>query len=406
MARGIALAIAGVLFWLLALATGWQPAGQVAVGLAVVLLLSAGWVLNNLWRFSLARPILPQTTQVGQVLRDTYTLANNSPLPKLDLEIRDRSTLPGHRGSAICNVGPRQQVEHVVETLCEVRGVFTLGPTSAAGIDPFGLFSIERTLTPAVPVIVYPQVVDLGGFSMPRSLITEGTRMRRRTPMQTLDPAGTRPYVYGDSVRRVHWLSSAHSGELMVKEFEFTPAADVWIFLDLQRFVHVGYGQHSTEEYAVTAAASLAGHFLALGRSVGLVAAAESKLVVEADRGDRQLLRILDLLARVKADGHAPLRDVLWRERGRLNLAAASAVITPSVDERWPSVLLQSARSRTRSAVLLVEGATFGDAPGATIQVAGLTSARVPTYLIKRSRSVEQALKTALDSGRSTPFAP
>lgn len=404
MTRGVAVALAALVSWLVALGTGWQPLYQLAIGLAVLVVMCGLWVLNNLWGFGLNRPDPVQTTQVGKLLTDSYILANDSPLPKLDLEIRDHSTLPGHRANAICNVGAKQRVQHTVETVNELHGIFTLGPTSVAAADPFGLFSIERRLTPSSEIMVYPEVVDLGDFAMPRNLITDGTRMRRRTQMQTLDPAGTRPYVYGDSVRRIHWLSSAHAGQLIVKEFEYTPATDIWLFLDMDKSVHVGSGVHSTEEYSVTAAASIAAHFLKMGRDVGLVTSGRQTRIIEPDRGDRQLLGMLELLAMTQANGQLPLRELLWKERVRLNRSASTIVITPSLDERWPNVLSQVSRTRMRTAALLVEGSTFGEAPGATMQVASLSAAHVATYLVKRGKTIEQALGASLGSGRSAAF--
>ncbi|MDE3075166.1 MAG: DUF58 domain-containing protein [Chloroflexota bacterium] len=397
MARGAAVALAGLLFWLFALATGSQPLYQLAAGLASLTLLCLVWVGNSLWGLRLQRPSPTTRAQVGQTLHDAYQLSNTSPLPKPALEVRDHSTLPGHRAGAISNIGPREQLNKAVDTVSQLRGVYTLGPSGVAASDPFGLFTIERRLAPPSEIIVYPEVVDLGGFTIPGTVLTDGARIRKPTQVQTLDPAGTRPYVYGDSVRRIHWLSSAHSGQLMVKEFEYTPAADIWIFLDLDRSVHLGSGIHSTEEYAVTAAASLAAHMLRAGRAVGLVASGRSREVLLADRGERQLIRLLELLAIVKANGHTPLRDVLWNERPALRRSATAVVISPSLDEAWAGVLAQVAHKGTRAAALLVEAATFGEASPVTMQVAALTSAGIPTYLIKRAATIRESIVAALD---------
>ena len=66
-----------------------------------------------------------------------------------------------------------------------------------------------------------------------------------------------RPYVHGDAINRIHWLTSVRHGELHVKEFELDKTADLWIYLDLERHWHRGEGEDSTEERAVTVAASI-----------------------------------------------------------------------------------------------------------------------------------------------------
>jgi hypothetical protein len=59
-------------------------------------------------------------------------------------------------------------------------------------------------------------------------------------------------------------------------------------------------------------------------------------------------------------------------------------------------VLAQIQHWGTSCAAMLVEAATFGRAPASTMQVAGLTSAGVPTYLIKRSTSIRDGIREGL----------
>ncbi|MBV9120097.1 MAG: DUF58 domain-containing protein [Chloroflexi bacterium] len=394
--RGLAVIAAATILLLFAKAVPWQPLFQLALGLYALAGLSLAWIASSLWGMNFNRPTPVRRGQVGQVIHDAFELANRSLLPKLGMEIRDHSTLPGHHASSVINIKPRRREDGAVDSLSELRGAYTLGPTGAAVCDPFGLFCIERRIGPASDLLIYPETVDLDNFSVPGSLITEGTRMRRRTQLQTQDPAGARPYVYGDSMRRIHWLSSAHTGQLMVKEYEFTPAADIWIFLDLQRSVQAGAGIHSTEEYAVTAAASIAAHYLHAGRMVGVVTSGRARLALPAERGERQIIRMLEMLAVVHADGKMPLHELLWTERHRLGRTSTAVIVTPSTDEHWAGVLAQIQHSGTRTAAVLVEPATFGPAAAATMQVAALSSAAVPTFLIKRSATMRDAIRQGL----------
>ena len=50
----------------------------------------------------------------------------------------------------------------------------------------------------------------------------------------------------------------------------------------------------STEEYAVTIAASIAAHLISQGRSVGFMAWGQHRVLLPADRGGRQLIKILE----------------------------------------------------------------------------------------------------------------
>ena len=116
----------------------------------------------------------------------------------------------------------------------------------------------------------------------------------------------------------------------MVKEFELDPLAEVWIFLDASRTVHSSLPyQHpefdprdfwrarfqfklppSTVEYSVTVAASLARYYLQRGRAVGLVTAGPALQILPSDRGGRQLSKVLEGLALLRAEFHPPASGV------------------------------------------------------------------------------------------------
>lgn len=59
----------------------------------------------------------------------------------------------------------------------------------------------------------------------------------------------------------------------------------------------------TTEEYTVTITASLAQYFLRHDRAVGMLGYGQSNEVVQPDRGERQMNRILETLSVLRAEG-------------------------------------------------------------------------------------------------------
>ena len=107
-----------------------------------------------------------------------------------------------------------------------------------------------------------------------------------------------RNYVPGDALTRIHWPSTARLGQFMVKEFDLDPTIDVVLMLDLDRESQAGEGDSSTEEYGVTMAASVAAYLLRQQElSVGLYVSGSAESALALDRGERQLDRVLELLA-------------------------------------------------------------------------------------------------------------
>ncbi len=204
--------------------------------------------------------------------------------------------------------------------------------------DPLGIFRFTRETPETASLVVTPPTVDLPGFSPPTGYLPGGESVHRRTPYITSSVSGVRDYVPGDSINRIHWPSTARTGRLISKEFELDPLADVWMFLDmyedaqaeapwteadddtvlpwLTRRVEQMELPPSTVEYGVTIAASLAQHFLQSDREVGFLSYAETREVVQPDRGERQLTRLMEILAVIQARGTFRLRR-RWRRTVR-----------------------------------------------------------------------------------------
>ena len=79
-----------------------------------------------------------------------------------------------------------------------------------------------------------------------------------------------RPYVPGDSARRIHWTASAHQGSLLVRRLEFGVGRDTVVLLDLTRR-GLGSSRTNLVELAITTAASILYHVITVeGLRAGL----------------------------------------------------------------------------------------------------------------------------------------
>ena len=253
---------------------------------------------------------------------------------------------------------------------------------------------------------MYPRTVEVDGFALPAISLPGGAQRLPGWHHITPHASGVREYQAGDPLNRIHWPSTARTSRLMVKEFDLDPVPDVWLFLDMSESVQRGVGDESTEEYGVVAAASLAQHFLRQGRAVGLVASGGTVCVLSPDRGERQLLRVLEELAVVRAEGNVSLAETIEAEGNRCTRRAAVVVITPSVEEDWVAGVQELRQRGIRAAAVLLEAGTFGvqddlaegmkapvSAPGGSLGVlAALAAAEVPVHLLKCGDSLERAL--------------
>ena len=315
--------------------------------------LEAGYAVNQL------------SGHVGDRLRVTYTLRNTGRLPKPWLEVHNPTTLPdGLQGRALGLAG-REEKSWMVRIQLMRRGHFRIEPLQIRTGDPFGFFEASASVGQGVTMIVYPRIDPLPLWRLPPANL-EGAHASPERTLQTTPLATTvRPYAPGDSMNRIHWRSTARLGEIQVKEFELEQTADAWIFLDLDAAFEAGEGEDSTTEVAVRAAASIADKAIGENRAVGLTLNSHRITVLPADRGSRQRLKILQLLASVDADGQTPFVEALVTGLTRLRRGMTAIIITASLD---PSFIRPLATLRGRgigSVVVLLDPMAFSaDADG------------------------------------------
>ncbi len=361
------------------------------------LVLSLVWAWAGLAGLGLERRAISHRGQVGRTLTEILTVQNRSVFPRLWLEVRDSSTLPNHQVSrVIFGMPPRGARTWQTHTSCLRRGQYRLGPITLVSGDPFGFFERRREIKMTAEILIYPATFPIHRFAPPSSQIAGGAAVRHRTHTITPNAAGIRDYVAGDSLRQIHWLSSARRGRLTVKEFEMDPMADFWIVLDNHQAAHVpAEGSHplaSTEEYGVSIAASLAEHLVQTDRTAGLVTYAPDRERISADRGARQLRKILELLAVTQATGQMALHDALRLEGERFARTTTILVITPSVDPTWLGAVRWLKYRRIRSVVVHIDPASFGGPDGTDGIIQGLSAAGVPVYPVQRGDNLSVAL--------------
>ena len=97
----------------------------------------------------------------------------------------------------------------------------------------------------------------------------------------------------------------------------------------------------------MTIAASLAQFFLRQDRAVGMLAYGQSNETVQADRGGRQLNRILETLAVLRAEGQVPLSDVVQAEMHLMPRGTTLIVVTADPSEKWATAARELTPSGT-----------------------------------------------------------
>lgn len=305
-----------------------------SVALLSLYLFAYLWIRLLLPQISLKRRIANQVLVVGDVLEVETRVTNDSLIPVLWGRITDlapnRSQVAEDRIFACTGQGTSQWLE---KHACEHRGFYRVGPSRLQLGDPVGLFTGERAFPETAEVLIYPRVVDLPNLALPRQSRSGHWQHRRRLQATARAPT-IREYTPADSLRFIHWPSTAHRGELMVTEFENEPGTRMTAVLNLYAGDQVGSGRAGSLETAIMVTGSLVAQTVNASqqRQCGLLCAEQVQQAVSLapGQGAGHMWSVLRALASVNA-GDVPLHHLLARTRSLLGTREEDSVmvVTP-----------------------------------------------------------------------------
>jgi uncharacterized protein (DUF58 family) len=314
--RGRAFLSAGGTALVCSLFLGYDELVRVGALLVLLPLATAFFLGRSRYRLGLVRSMSPAQVTAGQQASVQLDLSNDGRMPTGLLLLEEQVPYPlGTRPRFVVDqMGPTWKRSVTYHVRSDVRGRFQLGPMSVRLSDPFGLVRLERTFQSVSTLVVTPPVVPLPPIPLSGAWTGSGDNRPRAFASGSAQDVTVREYRRGDDLRRVHWRSSAHAGELMVRREEQPWQSRATLFVDNRAFAHRGTGAASSLEHAVAVAASVAVHLVQRGFSVRLVTA----------RGED--------------------RNSLWHEHGALSaetapllesLAVLTATSDPHIDSRW-----------------------------------------------------------------------
>jgi uncharacterized protein (DUF58 family) len=377
----LALAL-GVATYLVARIFGSTPLYPVAVGLGLAV--GAGWVVVRLAQgpIRLRREITPTAPTEGDDVLVSVRVERERPVTPPSLALVERVAKLGERRTPIRH----DRGAYLLPAL--PRGRYVFERARAVIEDPFGLDRAETTVEAPSALLVYPRIVELERvFSETGALSHDGRRLLLRRP-SGFDLHSVREYEQGESLRKVHWRSTAKRGELMVKELEDAPRDEIAVLLD----GHVPVVGESFDVQVRAAGSILHAHARRGRRAVLVVNDAQRHIQrVHTVAGDWR--QALDLLAAVEPTAKAPAAALLGEESGAVSRALEVTVVTASLDDALVDRLLQRSLAQRRAALVYVDLGSFGVGGGARQpRLLRLASGGVPVAVLRRGDDLAEKL--------------
>lgn len=384
---GLAL---GAIALIAAVATGSRALGVVAVGF----LLAGGMAL--LWAWLVDGPVDVVTTITPAPVTEGEAV-------RLDIAANRRSRTPvgsmtarlgvGRLGERSCRLdGHGRLVSGRIELGPLPRGLFSLSEAQVVMGDLLGLVSVTpRVSCEPATIVVRPRLTALDGlFSDAGRTTGDGRRVLLRRSAG-FDFHSVREYEQGESLRRVHWPTSARRGQLMVKELEDTAQDGVVVILDCDPTCDVGVPPDSSFDAAVRVAGSLLQAHASRGRLATLVSTGRTRAVVPVRSSAAELDGAVSALAAAEADSVGGLARFLagdhsWAASGEL--AIVSATTEPAA---FAAALALG--NRRLVSVVWIDAASFVSRPTrAEPGLLRLAAHGIPTAVVRRGDDLAAVL--------------
>jgi uncharacterized protein (DUF58 family) len=391
-ARGRAVLGLGVVCWIAAVVFGSRALFPVAAGLVLVVPLALSWVRITL-RHPRVKRRLPRENLLERCDLTVELILEREPgVPLATVVAHERV---GKLAEREVELRPRRRGSHVGSyQLHDVpRGRHAFSPVHLSITDPFGLAETELSLDERQALVVYPRLTDLDrlffeGGSGPE----HGRRLLLRRPVG-FELHSVRDYQQGESLRRVHWPSTARRGALMVKELEDSPRDEVAVLLDGEAGAVVGSPPDSSFDTAVRAAGSILLAQLRRGRRcvLALNTAGRELQTVSSDGADWQ--RALELLAAAEPDASRPVAALLESGVSPAARSLELVVVTSRIEPALVNRLLERALTRRAVALVHVEAASFAGRPRRPEPLLlRLQAAGVPIAVVRQGDDLAVAL--------------
>jgi uncharacterized protein (DUF58 family) len=361
---------------------------------------SALWDRYSLSAVTYARRLSTDRLFCGETADFSVEIVNAKPLPLAWLKAQDEfpdavkvekaNLIPAgesHRRLLVnlFNLRWYERVRRHYRLTATSRGVFDFGPVAVSSGDIFGFRSRRMDVDHRHTLVVYPKIVPLEKLPLRPARPTGDWGTKRTLTDNPFKLMGARSYVPGDSVRHIHWKTSARRGSLHTKVFDPSASQQLLICLNNQTLDrHYGGVLVDELETAIVAAASLAHAALEAAHPIGFVSNgslrdAEGLARLPASRHAAQEQRLLEMLAQLTYFTGMPFEDLLRAETAHLPFGTTVIAITTLITDAILTELLNMKRKGYPVAVVVV-----GSNNPIPAELASFTD-QIPVYTITQS---------------------
>jgi uncharacterized protein (DUF58 family) len=385
--RGWLTLLLGAATYVVAWLFGAKALYPVATGLVLAPIAAVGWVWLAAGPMRLQRRAGKGVLLEGGDVWVGLDVQPESRIPAAGIAITETIARFGDQVTTLSRTGTGYRGTYVLERV--PRGRYVVEQARATVDDPFGLARMDVELDARGSLLVYPRLVPLDRlFSESGAHAQDGRRLLLRRP-SGFDLHSVREYEQGESLRKVHWKTTARRGQLMVKELEDAPRDEIAVILDADASAVV----EDSFDVEVRAAGSILRAHAAHNRRAVLAVNSAARPSVRVTSLDGDWLAALAVLAEAEADGTRPVVEMLSRESGPASRAVETVVITARLSGALATKLVQRSLAAQGVSIVWVDSASFAGRPTKVEpELLRLQAAGVAVAVVRRGDSLAAVL--------------
>lgn len=113
------------------------------------------------------------------------------------------------------NLAPTERIVLKGAATCRYAGTYDIGLKEVSFRDPFGIIEVKLPVPEPYRVTVMPRITDIADNVLDFENLKNSSRLKSVLLKEPTPGNELRPYIYGDTIRNIHWKASAAAGELI-----------------------------------------------------------------------------------------------------------------------------------------------------------------------------------------------
>lgn len=290
-------------------------------------------IVYNAFRYG--EKINKREYQKGEVLDYTMTIHNGTPLHILYftvyMHMEGQMLIKDMRNEQLTLKPFSQQTFHFNVPIL-YRGKYKIGISKIEVRDFLNLFCLRYLPEETKLIRVYPRILPLEELEIPYIRLSDNEYLSQRKNIGHTEIRDIREYIFGDSLKKIHWKLSSKFHKWMIKETNASSEKEFWVMLNLEEIVGEAEEVLKIEDRTIEVLVSLARVFLSTGIALKLCFFRSDQVTLEFSNmnGFEQLYELLSFMP---FDQKVSFEEMMRTFIDSIPEKQSVMVFTPVVDE-------------------------------------------------------------------------